>query len=144
MMETRVIKVNGIERGKLTLPLGTSEEVWAAQMALYRKNTNFQKVQIMHNFNIDFKLKFIAGNIDLGISAMPVPAGYASTREFAKDKLQDIYQDMLDFCYPEAMAKIDALVIESESHEDWSPIITPARLTEFKNMIITMLVGLTT
>lgn len=141
-METRVIKINGIERGKLTLPLGTSEEVWAAQMALYRKNTSFQKVQIMHNFNIDFKLKFIAGNIDLGISTMPAPAGYASTREFAKDKLQALYQDMLDFCYPEAIAKIDALAAECASHEDWSPIITAARLTEFKTLILVMLGGL--
>lgn len=113
--------------------------MWAEKIASYAKNSNYQKVQIMHNFNVDFKLQFVAGNIDLGISSLPVPVGYSSMREFAKDKLAAIYQDMLDFCYPEAIAKIEVLKIECDSNEEWAPIISRARLDIFKGKIYAML-----
>jgi hypothetical protein len=138
-MATRSIIINGINKGELTLPDGTSEEVWAAQFLNYKKGSNMVKVRTMYNFNIEFKLKFVAENIDMGISALTPPAGYSSMRDFAKTQLSPIYQDMLDYSYPEALAKIAAKQIECDSNEDWAPIITRARLEAAKIEILTML-----
>lgn len=138
-MATRSIVVNGINKGQLTLPDDTPEEVWAAQIASYRKGSSIVKVRTMYNFNIEFKLQFVAENIDMNISTLTPPSGYSSMRDFAKTQLGPIYQDMLDYSYPEAIAKIAAKQIECDSNEDWAPIITRARLEAAKNDILAML-----
>lgn len=76
------------------------------------------------------------------ISTLPTPDGYASMREFAKTQLGPIYQDMLDYSYPEAIAKIMAKQVECDAHDEWYPIITRARLESAKNAILAMLASL--
>ena len=136
---TRPIIVNGIKKGELTLPASTSEEEWTRQLSYYRQNSSLQKVKIMHNFNVDFKIMFVAENIDLGISTWTPPEGYVSMREFAKVQLSDIYSDMLDFSYPEALAKLTAKQAEADLHPEWAPIITRERLEKAKTEILQML-----
>lgn len=141
-MATRDIIVNGVKKGELTLPDNTPEDVWKEKLSAYSRNTSFQKVQMMHNFNIAAKIRFVAENIDLKISSLPAPEGYSSMRDFAKQQLNTIYADMLDFSYPEAISKIVTKQVECDSHPEWAPIITRERLEKFKNEILLMLAGL--
>ncbi len=138
-MATRDIIINGIKRAILSLPDDTPESVWQEKISAYMKNSSYQKVQIMHNFNVDFKIRFVAENIDFKISSLPTPEGYTSMREFAKQQLAPIYNDMIDFSYPEAIAKIIAKQVECDSHPEWEPILSRGRLEKAKIEILTML-----